>query len=190
MKAKTTKKIFYSDLSRGFTIVEMLIAVFIFTVAISALTFMAGNGIRSARQSQSRIVAEYLATEGMEVIRNVRDSAFLSGLSGATWEAVFGTDIVGPGGCFSPLNEEGEPVSCNFSYNLTTGVPELGICSSNCALYLDPSTKVYSYDSGNPTPYTREIFIEEISPAEIRVRVRVEWDGDFIEYQENLYLWG
>jgi type II secretory pathway pseudopilin PulG len=189
MKTINTKRIFLRSSSPAFTIIEMLIAVFIFTVAISALTFMAGNGIRSARLSQDRIVAEYLATEGMEVVRNVRDSAFLAGLPNTTWEAVFGTEVTGPGGCFSTLASGGSSASCKFDYNSTTGVPELGTCSS-CSLYLDPALPVYSYDSGNPTPYTREIFIDEISPTEIRVRVRVEWNDDFIEYQENLYLWG
>ncbi len=188
MKTNKIKKTFLKHSSPAFTIIEMLIAVFIFTVAISALTFMAGNGIRSARLSQDRIVAEYLATEGMEVVRNVRDSAFLAGLPSTTWEAVFGIGVTGPGGCFSTLASGSSSVSCEFNYN-AVGVPELGTCSS-CSLYLDPSTHVYSYDSGNPTPYTREIFIDEISPTEIRVRVRVEWNGDFIEYQENLYLWG
>ncbi len=190
MKTNNTKKISLKHSSRAFTIIEMLIAVFIFTVAISALTFMAGNGIRSARLSQDRIVAEYLATEGMEVVRNVRDSAFLAGLPSTTWEAVFGTEVTGPGGCFNILvaGAESTSSSCEFNYN-SAGVPELGTCS-NCSLYLDPATHVYSYDSGNPTPYTREIFIDEIYPTEIRVTVRVSWNGSSIEYQENLYLWG
>ena len=178
---------------KGFTIVEMLIAVFIFTVAISALTFMAGRGIRSARESQNRIVAEYLAIEGIEVVRNVRDSAFVTGLTGSNWEAVFGNQIVGPGGCFTsfvnPFFSTDEESSCSFEYSSATGQPVLGTCST-CRLFLEPSTQTYTYESGISTPFTRRIFLEEITSNELRVRVIVSWADESIEYQENLFIWG
>lgn len=171
---------------KGFTLIEMLIAVFIFTVSISALTYMAGRGIRAANDSKQRIVAEYLALEGMEAVRNIRDTAFLSNSSISTWTGVFGGDISGPGGCFNVDSSQNTP--CAFSYN--NGVPELQECNSQCSLFLDTITKTYTYASGGQTPYTRKIYLNQISQTEVKVRVLVEWGNESIEYQEHLFLWG
>ncbi len=188
MKNKQKTTLISKEKSRGFTIIEMLIAVLIFTIAISALTFMAGRGIRSARESQQRIIAEYLASEGMEVVRNIRDTAFLAGLNETSWTGVFGGDITGPGGCFNTLEDQNQEKTCEFNYT-SEGIPELDICTS-CTLFLDSTTKIYQYESGLPTPFVREIFINEITPTEIKVKVRVIWGNESIEYQEHLFLWG
>ena len=175
---------------KGFTIIEMLIAVFIFTVAISALTYMAGRGIRSSNDSQDRIIAEYLATEGMEVVRNVRDSAFLAGLPETSWTGVFGGNISGPNGCFNALGDSNQDKTCAFQYE-ADGTPTLENCpTSACSLFLNPTTYIYSYESGNATPFSRKIYLNQVSQSEIKVRTVVEWRNESIEYQENLFLWG
>jgi prepilin-type N-terminal cleavage/methylation domain-containing protein len=177
--------------NRGFTIIEMLIAVFIFTVAISALTYMAGRGIRAAGDSQNRITAEFLAIEGMEVVRNVRDSAFLRNLDETTWENVFGGDISGPGGCFNALGDSNQEKTCGFVYD-DNDIPQLESCNQ-CGLYLGETTRGYSHSpsgGGDLTSFTRKIYINEINPGEVKVRTVVEWPGDSVEYQENLFLWG
>ena len=174
---------------RGFTLIEMLIAVFIFTVAISALTLMAGRGIRSANDSQNRITAEFLSIEGMEVVRNVRDSAFLAGLPETSWTGVFGgTSIFDPDGCFNALGDSNQNKTCAFIYD-SSGVPSLSSCTA-CILSFD-SNHVYSHSLGGEiTPFSRKIYINEISQGEIRVRVTVQWGNEMIEYQENLFFWG
>ena len=168
----------------------MLIAVFIFTVAISALTFMAGRGIRAANDSQNRITAEFLAIEGMEAVRNARDSAFLRTLDSTSWTAVFGGDISGPGGCFNALGDSDQNKTCGFEYR--DGVPNLISCEQ-CRLFLTATSNGYSHTQaggGGASPFTRKIYINQISAGEVKVRVVVEWPGDSVEYQENLFLWG
>lgn len=174
---------------RGFTLIEMLIAVFIFTVSISALTYMAGRGIRVANDAQERITAEYLALEGIEIVRNVRDSAFLSSFEEDNWTNVFG-DVSGPDSCFYELGDTGPQQPCAFSYN--GGVPELEDCTTDdCRLFVDTVNKVYTYDnSPSPSPYTREIYLTQIDGPEIKVQVIVEWGNERIEYEEHLFLWG
>lgn len=183
----------YKKTNSGFTIIEMLIAVFIFTVAISALTYMAGRGIRAAGDSQNRITAEFLAIEGMEVVRNVRDTAFLRGLSATSWAQVFGGDISGPGECFNALGDENQNKTCGFTYDESTGVPILETCEGECGLFIGASTGGYTHDQGSGgqlSPFTRKIYINQISQEEIRVRTVVEWRNESVEYQENLLLWG
>jgi len=166
---------------KGFTIIEMLVAVFIFTVAISALTLMAGRGIKSANNSQQRITAEFLAVEAMEVVRNVRDSAFIS--SGATGiNNVFDTS-----GCLNSDADNTTNVSCSFQYS-GSGVPSLQVCDS-CDVYLGSTGYTYT-NSSSQTPYVRKIYLYRITQNEIRVHVVVQWNDEEIEYYQNLFLWG
>jgi prepilin-type N-terminal cleavage/methylation domain-containing protein len=189
----------YSDMNtnksqrynRGFTLIEMLIAVFIFTVAMAALTVMAGRGIRASTEAQERITAEFLAVEGIEVVRNIRDSAFLSGLSVNSWTGVFGgNDIFGPDGCFNFEDDANQEKTCRFTYN-ASGQPELDTCDQ-CVVYL--GSQGYENDSGTPggviTPFVRKIYINQVDDHEIKVRVTVEWGTESIEFQDTLFLWG
>lgn len=164
---------------RGFTIIEMLVAVFIFTVAISALTLMAGRGIKSARDSQQRITAEFLAIEAMEVVRNIRDSALISaGVTAAD-------NVLSSSGCLNTPG--GGNDSCSFEYS-ASGVPSLQQCS-NCRIYLGSTGYTYNTTS-TQTPFVRRIYLYRLSQSEIRVRVVVQWDNEEIEYYQNLFLWG
>lgn len=171
--------------TRGFTIIEMLIAVFIFTVSIAALTIMAGRGIRSTADSQHRMTAEFLAVEAVEAVRNVRDNAFLSG-NASDWSSVFNN--ISGSGCLNEIGDSNQNKACGFSY--VNGVPLLEDCpTSNCKLFLHPSQMIYQYNSGDDTLFSRYIYINEVSAGEAQVRVRVEWEGDAIEYEDHLFLW-
>lgn len=166
---------------KGFTIIEMLVAVFIFTVAISALTLMAGRGIKTANNSQQRITAEFLAIEAMEVVRNVRDSALISSGVTAT-ENVFSSS-----GCYNLPADENQNKTCSFSYS-GNGVPSLQSCTT-CDLYLGSTGYTYTTTS-TETPFVRKIYLHKLNQNEVLVRVVVEWGGEEIEYQQNLFFWG
>ena len=179
---------YQSQKNRGFTLIEMLIAVFIFTVAMSALTVMAGRGIRSANDSQERITANFLALEGIEVVRNIRDTAFIQN-SRDTWNSVFGQQIFGSNGCFNAVGDSNQNKTCAFVYD-NNGNPSLETCET-CLVYLgsqgyenDPSTP-----GGSPSAFTRKIYLNQITADEVQVRVTVEWAEDRIEMQNNLLLW-
>lgn len=59
---------------RGFTLVETLIAIFIFSMSITALFALSGTTTNSGQYSKNDIVATYLAQEAVDIIRNDRDS--------------------------------------------------------------------------------------------------------------------
>lgn len=165
---------------RGFTIIEMLVAVFIFTVAISALTLMAGRGIKAANISQQKITAEFLAIEAMEVVRNVRDSALISAGVTAAEDALISS------GCYN-LPADEDPETCSFSYS-GAGVPSLQVCD-DCSIYLGNTGYTYA-TTATETPFVRKIYLYKLSQGEVRVRVVVQWDTEEIEYYQNLFLWG
>ncbi len=72
--------------SRGFTLVETLVAISIFTASILALISVLASGISSTNYAQKKVIAVYLAQEGIEYARNVRDTYVLyTGSTGKNW---------------------------------------------------------------------------------------------------------
>lgn len=61
----------------GFTLVESLIAVSIFSVSIIAMMSVLGGGIANTNYVKNKLVATYLAQEGIEYARNMRDKHIL-----------------------------------------------------------------------------------------------------------------
>ena len=174
-----------SQKNRGFTIVEMLIAVFIFTLSLAALMTIASRGLKVANQAQKQVVAEYLALEGIEAARNVRDAAFIRFDNTSTWQQVFDQN-----NCLSG-QYSGDNNGCEFE--LGTQII-LRPCSECRVKYSEPN---YSYRQGStsanylPSPYTRKIEFAQVigNSNEIIVTVTVTWDGGEVVYTEDLFLW-
>lgn len=60
--------------SRGFTLIETLIAIFIFSIAITALFVLSGTTTNSGQYSKNDIIGTYLAQEAIDIVRNDRDT--------------------------------------------------------------------------------------------------------------------
>lgn len=86
-----SNKIFQSK-NKGFTLIEVLVAVFILTVAIFAIFNVIQNLSIYYKTASSRLTAAYLAQEGMELARNKRDTSLIQGLG---WDSDLpeGTEI-------------------------------------------------------------------------------------------------
>ena len=74
-------------IKKSFTLVEILGAVSIFMVGILSLSGLIAYQIYGAKTSANRLVAAYLAQEGIEVIRNIRDTNWLKNQN---WDANIG----------------------------------------------------------------------------------------------------
>jgi len=61
--------------TKGFTLLETLIAVAIMMVAISSAFGLAPEGLVGARFAKNQTTATYLAQEAIEAVRNIRDNA-------------------------------------------------------------------------------------------------------------------
>ncbi|MFA5840701.1 MAG: prepilin-type N-terminal cleavage/methylation domain-containing protein [Candidatus Paceibacterota bacterium] len=63
--------------NKGFTLVETLVSISIFTMSILGLLFVLSNGISDTGYAKKKLAASYLAQEGIEYVRNQRDNAVL-----------------------------------------------------------------------------------------------------------------
>jgi len=90
---------------RGFTLIEMLVALAVFSLAAMALLNLSGESTRSAARAQARtlagVVAENVAAEAM-IAPNlaVGETSGEARLAGQTWRwrrVVEGTDVPGVG---------------------------------------------------------------------------------------------
>ena len=83
--------------SKGFTIVETLVAVTIFSFALTAIISVSAQGITNATRVKNRLTANYLAQEYIDYVRALRLSAVTQ--SGANWNTDFLDQITAPNVC-------------------------------------------------------------------------------------------
>jgi type II secretory pathway pseudopilin PulG len=87
-------KKFFTKQNRGFTLVETLVAISIFTLSILAMMSVLASGISDTNYAKQKMTATYLAQEGIETMRNTRDTYVLYPNSGNDWDS-FKADYMG-----------------------------------------------------------------------------------------------
>ncbi len=169
---------------RGFTLLETLVAVGIFTVSILALLSVLSQGITSTNFSKKKIIATYLAQEGIEYVRNIRDTTVTSATSASTGWASFMTTVSAAcgsaAGCYLP------------SFNSV--LPCTTVCA---ALSYDEDTGIYGYTStsGVDSGYVRTITYEPIAgdDNEVKINSKVTWmqgSGSYsVTFSDHLFNW-
>lgn len=79
-------KLFFKKFNKpdkGFTLIETLIALLIFSLSVVAVMIVMGNGVSSTIYAKQKMTAELLAQEGIEYVRNERDTSVLFSTGGA-----------------------------------------------------------------------------------------------------------
>mgnify|MGYP005609562981 FL=1 len=194
MRNKSTKIIQYKS-QAGFTMLEMLVAILIFSVCIVAMISVTANKATDSLYSKNKITASYLGEEGVEIVRHIRDTIFLqyeeSGDATARWDA-FLTAIdpcISLEGCILDINSAyiGDAGGDN-SY----GIQSYGATASN--LFYDSFGFYTHYGvGGNESVFRRQVIVTPIGDNEVSVRVVVYWDQKTAKYQvemtENLFNW-
>lgn len=186
----------FQQKNKAFTLVETLIAISIFTVSILSLLVVLSQSISRTNYAKTKVVASFLAEEGVEYIRNMRDTYVLySATTQAGWDA-FNSKLTtnsceAADGCY--FNAD------NLIYSDTTQ-PMIDIIFSACSsatcpngiLLYDPATGKYGF-SGVSSGYSRKITVNIISANETEVFSTVYWtqgSGTYnIVFSESLFNW-
>ncbi len=157
----------------GFTLIELVITIAVFTIGIIAAFGLSLSNVNNARENSDRVVASNLAREGIELVRNIRDSNWLKVDAN---EVCSGDPCVWDSGIlkneFARVDynvlSSGEALAiCNGSGNITTC---LNSChNGGCRLYIDNINGFYTHsdvDAMNvanmPTNLSRAIRIQSI----------------------------
>lgn len=112
---------------KGFTLIEMLVAVLIFSGSLITLIAVSSSTLSSITDTRQKMTAQYLAEEGIEYVRYIRDSFLIENKNDPerAYE-VFKTlsEDCGAGCDFNVLENSGSLLSnpqSNMSYNADSG---------------------------------------------------------------------
>jgi len=178
---------------KGFTIIELVIAIFILSIGVVGIYSAFSVVVILTSDAKDRLIGAYLAQEGAEIIRNIRDSNWINMSlhpDTITWDN-------GLSYC-----ENGSSCRADFK---TPGVQPW---TGGDADYLkkDGAAGFYNYIKGTITKFKREIKIECL-PTHVcendyimKVSVRVFWPKkpsillpgggtESIQVEETLYDW-
>jgi prepilin-type N-terminal cleavage/methylation domain-containing protein len=167
--------------NRGFTIVESLVSISILVLAVTGATSAIQTGISSYIFSKDQIIAFYLAQEGFEQVRNIRDE---NGLKNLPW--LRGISEIPNDPCFF-----GRACRVDAINNSLTRCSSPGNCP---VLRQNASTGFFGYNSSWPTTiFRREIILTQINTNEVSILVTVNWSKGVVSRQfrarENILNW-
>jgi prepilin-type N-terminal cleavage/methylation domain-containing protein len=158
-------------LRKGFTLIEIMGAIFILTVGIGAAFSLIQQTLAAASLAKDQLVTSYLAQEGMEIVKNIRDTNWLKGKS---WD----NDL------------PASPSTYGLDY-LTQALPDPSCASEG---YLEFDGNFYRCSTNPNSKIKRKISIEKIGTEKMKVIVEVEWEEKgrthsfkVLEYITNWY---
>lgn len=182
MKQKDNKKKEKILLNQGLTLLEVIIAIFLITVGTLGALALITRTISVTGISSQKAIAAYLAQEGIEIVRNIRDGNWLEqrtnpafawddGLGVGDWEGDYNDQILTQ--C-SPI-----PFNC----------PSRGFPLHPLRI----NGGFYNHTFGISTLFFRRITIFDKTADMFKVSVLVSWQEKGKTYQlqaqENLYNW-
>lgn len=165
----------------GFTLIEILAVIFVVTVGIAAVYSLVQNVMVSSRLASYQLRASYLAQEGTEIVRSVRDTNWLEAGTGSNeWDEGFpdpgGTSYYQVDyedlGAVDPIDPSGNWVGNGD--------------------YLKVDGNGYHYGSGDRTPFKRKVTVTNDGDyLEVTVEVSFELKGQqhTVQTKELLYNW-
>lgn len=136
---------------RGQSLIETMVAVSFLTVGFLSVFSLLGRSLSTNRSSTENYIATYLASEGIEVARNIIDA---NGIQKLPWNSGF-------------VNGDYE-----VQYDSTSFLP-----NNNNFLRYDPANNLYSYSGSTITPFTRIVRVTTVNSDEIRINSIVSWTG-------------
>lgn len=191
-----------TDVRRGFTMIETLVAVFILMLSITGPLYFVSQSLQSAYYARDQVTAFYLTQESVELIKNIRDT---NALTATCDEAQY----------WLSCNDHtvDDLTACTGTYGCVVGLTAtkdvyVAGCSndadSDCVLRQNTGSNdlEFSYSGGSgwaPARFQKRVYIEikndppYAGGSEAEVVVRVNWrsgtiDRDFV-VRQNITNW-
>lgn len=170
----------------GFTLVEVMTALTIIMVGIVGVYGLINQTLSASKTASMQLTAAYLGKEGIEIVRNIRDSNYLKSLNGEPGYNQEHSWMSGLASSGSPEN-----VNCSTGCGADYSMQTLNLGYANTPLKFNGS--FYNYSTGVETPYKRIITVNHSGVDILEVTVRVDWTehgrSRSMEVLENLYNW-
>lgn len=184
----TYKLINLSTSSPGQTLIEVIVAIAIIIIVLVAVFTLAGRTIHMGTISRQRLQAINLAQEGIEAVRNIRDTNWIEikkGVPGAKWDD-------GSGGAEDNINnsQNGRGVIydniINEKWKFNTPPPSKDYFDGNCNRLPAATNAIFTrsiVDIKNDPEGTGE--------EKKRITIKVEWAGGTqkVELTEDITNW-
>lgn len=167
---------------KGFTLIEMLVSVFLIAFALISMFGLNSKYNQQTKQEKEAYEAALLAEEGVEIVKNMRDSNWICATPpcSASWDT----------GLTSCSN------GCEMDYLKKGGdgsTDGLTSWSSGNFLYID-NNGLYRYPNSSEistlkwTPYKRKITIVPTTDK-LEILVQVSWYNYSTEVKQDIYNW-
>lgn len=178
-----------SKLQFGFTLIETMIAVSILTLSVAGPLFTANRAIVAAMTARDQLTASYLAQEGIEYVRAMRDNEFLAAyqaggasVSSAAWtNFLSGADAASITQCRAATCtlDPARPMGTGSGFSLQP-------CAGSACTPLYLANSIYTQQSeiagAVRTPFTRVIQAIDVSASDERIVSTVSWSYHGIPY--------
>jgi hypothetical protein len=156
----------------SFTLLEAIFSISILIFTLTGSFALISRLLAFSPQIQSKLIASYLAQEGIEIVRNIRDTNWIQNQS---W-----------------LTNLSFTTSTRLDYLSSSQFPD-----PNCVIGdndpLNFNGNYYTCRAGTPTKFKRKITLTQIAPDEIEVLVEVSWQEkgtiQKLRVKEHLYNW-
>lgn len=158
---------------RGFSLIEVIIAVFIILVGFLTVLSLMSSSLKGLFDSRDQIIASLLAQESIELARNIRDNAWFCGSSSCLSFASFPSNNSSASECIIDFAD-------TSIANANCGAGKIKTLYNNSGQYRSDDFK----GTGTQTKFSRKIDIvydsgSSASAAEATVTSMVIWGSSF-----------
>lgn len=165
-----------TKMSKSFTLIEMIVAIFLVTLGAGAAFNVIQSTTSFTAITSAQLTASYLAQEGIEIVRNIRDGNWLEQrtVPATSWD-------------------DGISVDSNYALDYQSGsFPDAG-CSLGAEGFLKYDGNFFNCTFGDETKFKRRITVEKSQADTITVSVEVSWEErgrpHQVTTQTKLYNW-
>lgn len=142
----------------GFTLIESLVAITIVTIAISGTMVTASSAVIVADISRDQLIASYLAQEGIEYVRWMRDNYYLSAYYSGTHDT--------------------KNAFAGFVGAIPAGCSNVAGCDIKDLPYFEPKASFPNF--------ARTIQATAVSPNEEKIVSKVSWSSHGTTYSVTI----